>query len=320
MVYDYATTPVHDSRAGRVAIIRQKPGEYRDFTGLPYVCKTIHKEYTTRISLNTKVTIRAEDIEQFIDVFYPTKGGKLKAADLRVIYTVYGKIGSLDGFSTDSKAVQSPELNLVPLLKLPQRLSEVQISFLCYIWHEIADKPVYWDVMTKDFNNILGTQPMQGPVLLDQPPLPHAPPLITRYFAARTHCELSIAPRWPQPDSTSPCPAMVLNIRFRAQSNMDFPFSGARDRPVRRTLVQTLWGVDKTIKTTSLGSSGNMMAIRMFLCRIQLCSSKFSGWYVRFEPIFSEPPQEWVDKLPGKTLTGSRDMGLLSKTVAGVED
>ena len=296
MVYGYATTAAHDPRSDRVSLLRQKPGEYRDFTGLPLVCKTIHKEYTTTLSRNTKVTVSAEDVSAYVAAFYPNQGGTLDEGDLRVAYTAYGELTMMAGSFFNERVFKSPKLNLMQLLELQRRLPRMQVSFLCYMLSKVNSKPMYWNLLTADFNRLFSAKVAEGPLLLGAPPLPFVLPEMGTKFTRRTGCELSLASRWPKPGSEgSPRPAVVLNVEFDASKNLDLPFA---EKPLDKVglemITKTFWSVDEICQTTDIYSPSHKQEICDLIHETALCCTLSSEWFLNFrckciEPLAIDP-------------------------------
>ncbi|KAJ4349523.1 uncharacterized protein N0V89_008139 [Didymosphaeria variabile] len=265
MIYSYATTPVHDPQGGRVCLIHQEPGEYRDFTGLPHVCKTIHKEYTTTLVRNTMVTVRAEEVSVYVDTFYSDRDGALKYGDLRVIYTAYGEplVGSslCENFKHESR-----NLDVLQLLEVQFRLPRMRVAFLCYMLSFANKEPMLWHDLTEDFNELFSAIPVGGPSQPGADYLPSILPAMVGYFANRTDYELSVSSRWPKPsDQLSYYPAIVFNVKTL------LPHS------------HTFWNVDEVIELEEVRPRYDIYKMMTFLFQTDLHERWAEEWFLNFQ-------------------------------------
>lgn len=242
MIYEYATTPANDPKGPRVCLIRQQPGEYRDFTGLPLVCKAVHKEYTTistTLTRNPNVTVYAEDVSAYIQKFYPGRNLSFEPGDMCISYTAYGQ-------TADGSKQQSPQLDLSSLIQLQGRRLRLRISFLCYLQTKANPKPMYWDQLTNDFNRLFCSKPCPGPEMPGARTLPTALGLTSMYFCYKPDYKLFVTTLWPQPILTlePEQPAIIFKVQFTANKHPSFPFAQPwRSSSTTTKLAHTIWHV-----------------------------------------------------------------------------
>ncbi|KAF2438176.1 hypothetical protein P171DRAFT_505121 [Karstenula rhodostoma CBS 690.94] len=300
MIYAYAVTSIHDPDGGRVCLVRQKPGEFRDFTGLPLVCKTIQKEYTIAVTRNTSVIIRAEEAGRYIETFYPDRDNALKQGDIQISYVTYGEPHFAGIDPNDNATRESFKLDVLQLLQLQCRLPWMRVSFLCYCRSFINDKPMWWDQLTDDFNELFSAAPVQGPVLPGAGPLPSILPGMVDYFANKTDYEISVNSRWPKPAHTLSGydyhPAIVFNVKFNASKNPDMPFSEHwRNKSDLKRLAQTFWVVDEMIEVEEDRAFPryNIDDMCALLHRTGVDNRGASEWFINLQrDFFSLDPEE----------------------------
>jgi hypothetical protein len=308
---------LHDPQSDRVCLIRQKPGEYRDFTGLPLVCKTIHKEYTTTLARNTTVNVLAEDVSAYIDTFYPNRDAELQHGDLQVSYIAYGK--PVFGSSLcNIFELKSSKLDVVPLLSLQHILPWVRVSFLCYRQSFINVKPMRWHQLTDDFNDLFSAKPVQGPALPGADPRCILP-RVFGYLEDRTNYELTVSSRWPNPgDKTSYHPAIIFSIKYNAAKNPDLPFSEHwRNKSELKRLAHTFWNVDKLAALADdvepRYDRYNMMAL---LHRTGLGHVRASQWFVNFQREYFDLDQQDSARFSRKVARAQEASNVTEKATA----
>ncbi|KAL1610668.1 hypothetical protein SLS60_002338 [Paraconiothyrium brasiliense] len=284
MIYSYATTPVHDPQGDRVCLIRQKPGEYRDFTGLPHVCKKIYTEYTATLARNTTVTVRAEDVSVYVDTFYADHDGALKYGDLQITYTAYGE--PLVGSSLcENIKYESSKLDVLQLLRLQTRLRQMRVSFECYLLSFRFDKPIYWDDLTKDFNDLFSAKPVQGPAPRGVDCVTSILPAMVGYFADKTYYELSVSARWPKPGhNLSYLPAIVFHVNYDPMRNPNLPFTEHwLSRNAHDTLAHTFWSVDEVIELEAARPRYDIYNMMAFLVQNGFYGREADDWFLNFQ-------------------------------------
>lgn len=278
-----------------MSISRQKRREYDGFTGLPLVCKTIQKEYTATLTRNTTVAVSAEDFSAYIETYYPDRDDALKQGDVLVSYTTFGqpieeKIDSIAGR-------ESFKLDVSQLLQLQRRLPWMRVSFICYSCSFLVKKPMYWNELTEDFNNLFSATPVHGPTLPGAGPIPSIVPQLVDYFASRTEYELSVNSRWPKPGQPSSnsrypfgllfdhLPAIIFNIKFNASESPDLPFSEHwRNTSKLKRIAHPFWNVDEMFEVDEDRIMPHYDEHKMWelLNQTRLCYTGADVWFIRF--------------------------------------
>ncbi|OAG00026.1 uncharacterized protein CC84DRAFT_1180852 [Paraphaeosphaeria sporulosa] len=319
LIYSYAVSSPHNPDAGRVYLIRQKQGEYRDFTGLPLVCNAMYKEYTSTLVQNTTVTVRAEDVNEYIGNFYADRDGALKHGDMQVSYIAYGRPVAWDVIDVASRF--SFKLDVSQLLKLQCRLPRMRVSFLCYSQTFINKEPMYWTQMTEDFNELFSAAPIYGPTLPGAGPIPSILPGMVEYFEDKTDYELSVNACWPQPGHTSATshhrPAVVFDIKFDASKNPDMPFSEHwRNRSELKRLADTPWNVDEMLELEEdlITPRFDIDQMWTLLHQTGLYNMGVSDWFLNFNrEYFTLHPDDFCPPLISGDQPRIQDAGKVDK-------
>lgn len=182
------------------------------------------------------------------------------------------------------RVFEPPRLDLVQLLELQRRLPRMQVSFHCYVLSKANSKPIYWDMMTEDLNDMFSAKVAEGPLVAGAPPLPFVQPRISKLFANRSGYELSLVSRWPVPGSwKTSYPAIVLNVGYDASKDSDFPFAQKpSSKDDLKATAETLWSVDEICATTDENSPSHKQEIMFFIYRTGLCCTLANEWFLNF--------------------------------------